>query len=336
MQKFLLNMMALFACACLPTVAAWADGEQDTETERQKKVIILRSDGCSREDTLVCWKGTIVHLIADTTLYGNHFFSWDDGVRTARRDVDTETLQTDTLILTAYFGIALDDEVDNSNLLRVIDTIHTTHERNILLKDRVLQADMWNTLTLPFALPTLEGTPLEEAEVLTYSSASTDAQLGLALQFSRTTSMQAGVPYLVKPATTLAANHIFFEDVIIDTLTYIQGADQSVSFMPALHPTTLVAGQTNIFVGANNQLYYPSASGTQGTKMKGMRAYFRVNSQSQAPAYILIEDDELGTDLTTSLAEIIEADAPVKVLQNGRLYILHAGAVYDIQGRRIQ
>ena len=75
---------------------------------------------------------------------------------------------------------------------------------NVMLQDRILYRDGdWNTLCLPFPLTTLRDTPLEGFTVMELDGTASHLDGGtLYLNFTPTTSIEAGKPYIVKSNST--------------------------------------------------------------------------------------------------------------------------------------
>ena len=161
---------------------------------------------------------------------------------------------------------------------------------DVTLAGRTLYKDGdWNTLCLPFDLGNPEAeeghhyddTQLEGATVMTL--ASTDFEDGtLTMTFADATSIEAGKPYLVKwtkpegydenPGNYNLVNPVF-EDVLVSAATANVETDYA-DFIGTFSPVTLTGGDNSVlYLGTNNQLYYPAANRT----MNACRAYFQLN-----------------------------------------------------------
>ena len=185
---------------------------------------------------------------------------------------------------TAIEGVTLVDDDDNSE--RIVDGKQT----NVQLNGRTLYRDgLWNTLCLPFGLYDLTGTPLEGAKVITLGNSSGcdtgyDESTGsLSLDFIESYSIEAGHAYLVKWETPgdPIVNPVF-ENV---TLSSEDPADQKVvsqdgciEFVGTYSPVDIfTVKKTNLFLGADNNLYYPWGEGMTEFMVNAFRAYFRLN-----------------------------------------------------------
>lgn len=200
---------------------------------------------------------------------------------------------------------------------------------------RSLKAGMYNTLCLPFNVNDLTGTPLENATVWQYNGATVENEATnkeIFLNFEEVDAIEAGKPYLVEPATDIAAP-MEFKNVTISVTKGSNVAQGDVTMHGILHPTPLQANDKSIlFLVENNNLAWANET----ANMNGMRAYFKVNDESllsaRTRAYIRREPT-VATDMeaiTTSETEI------KKVIYNGNIYIIRGDEVYTIQGNRIK
>ena len=180
--------------------------------------------------------------------------------------------------------LGLNDAADNAAILAKWNE----SARPVALSGRTLYKDgAWNTLCLPFALDSFDGTPLAGATVKTLESASFDNGT-LTLNFSENslTSIKAGKPYIVM--WTKEAGYVdddahnivnpMFRDVTISNTTADVTTDE-VIFRSIFSPYT-VSGENRslLYLGADNTLYYPSDAMTIGA----FRAYFQLKGDLTA------------------------------------------------------
>lgn len=226
--------------------------------------------------------------------------------------------------------VVLRDTENNEDLL--IDLNGSTTNVSVY---RSLTGGMYNTLCLPFDVPTLAGTPLENATVWQYNGATVKGDgtsKEIFLDFAEVTSIAAGEPYLVEPAEDIAAP-MEFKNVTISVATGSEAQHSAVTMHGILHPKELQANNKSIlFLVENNNLAWANET----ANMNGMRAYFKVNEPSllsaRTRAYIRREPT-VATDMeniTTSETEI------KKVIYNGTLYIIRGDEVYTIQGTKVK
>lgn len=152
---------------------------------------------------------------------------------------------------------------------------------SVTLQDRVLCKDgSWNTLFLPFALSSFEGTPLEGATVKTLESVSFDESNGtLTLNFSEDnlTAIDAGTPYIVKWASGSNVTSPVFQNVTINAQYNYIDKDR-VSFV-GMYNTYPIPDEDKsmLYLGTDNTLYYPNAAMTIGA----CRAFFQVTEDQE-------------------------------------------------------
>ena len=205
----------------------------------------------------------------------------------------------------------------------------------------------YNTLCLPFDLSAEQladaDCPLYNNTVKVFDYARVAAS-ELQLAITGASSIHAGVPCFVKyDGTAEAPRSIFlFKDVTIKTGLNPK-ADGEVEYRGIYNPIAVEAETDNgphhiIFVGAENQLYWPGADRT----MRGFRAYFYVGSEDLEGNPIrrgiparLVEH----TDSATGMDKITDqpsAFGTQKVLENDQVIILRNGVKYNMQGQVIR
>ena len=250
-------------------------------------------------------------------------------------------------------NLSLYDNASNATLLRDTDG----KQLNVTLSGRTLFKDgNWNTLCLPFDLSSAEigdnlgtnsdGIQLMELDIQgtydangnddadgTYKTGFDPATGTLSLYFKDATEIKAGTPYIIKwPKPSGYDDHESdydisnseFQDVIInnsdETLIRqtVESEDEHVQFIGTFSPVTLDGGdKSNLFLGADNTLHWPSADRSIGS----FRAYFHVDGGNVSAIKLHFSDDE-----TIGVVSI----------DNGQLTIDNwAGAWYDLQGRRV-
>jgi hypothetical protein len=146
--------------------------------------------------------------------------------------------------------------------------------------DRTLAADGgWYTLCLPFALTVDDITnQFKGADFEEFTSVSQDGG-SVNLKFDKVTETKAGVPYLVKPITTVD-NPVFIGKTISvsepgKVTQNING--KNYSFVGTFDPTTLPVDGTARFIGSNGgELVAPTplTPTSKGGALNGLRAYF--------------------------------------------------------------
>ena len=97
----------------------------------------------------------------------------------------------------------------------------------------------------------------------------------------------------------------------------------------------LLTSDNQRFVGPENYLYSPAVG---GTTMKSFRCYFTIpdGSPATAPgkrAKLVFAGEQTATDLEN----VERTEAPsIKVMENGILYIIRDGRMYNAQGMLVK
>ena len=265
------------------------------------------------------------------------------------------------IAMLANYAVALYDAPgtnDPTNATTIDE--HNGQITDVTISGRTLfKDDSWNTLCLPFDvtakhIEAKDGdnnyiTPFHGATIMEldvdgkYDADGSPVENGayqtgfkdgtLYLYFREVTQMEAGKPYIVRWArdtdvTDPAFGYCRMMSTAAETVT---SADGKVSFKGIYDPMTLNGGDaSNLYLGAGNQLYYPSENRT----MNAFRAYFHVDLTDDDPqgggqqtvrAFSL----HFGNDGETT--GIIEAEA------NSSLFILHSSLSgwHSLEGRKL-
>ena len=245
-------------------------------------------------------------------------------------------------------ALRLRDNDNNNNSTAISE--HDGETIAVALYGRTLYKDGdWNTLTLPFDLGDEEaerghefdGTPLEGATVKALANSESsgtgyDASTGtLTLYFVDANKIEAGVPYLVKwdkaenyddnPTDYDITNPVFLDITVSNEdpeNRKVVSNDEKVTFRGNYSPETLTGGDaSNLYLGAANQLYWPSADRT----INAFRGYFHVNLSGAGQV----------RSIRLNLGDKVTG---VTLIDNGQLTIdNYAGADswYDLQGRKL-
>ena len=228
----------------------------------------------------------------------------------------------------------LRDTEDNFSKLN--DAIDQTTNVRVF---RTLTSGMYNTLCLPFDLATLDGTPLAGAELLELSNVEvreTETTQDINLQFTETSELIAGVPYLIQPTSDITLPMEFNNVEIATTEGTIDGFDV-VTFNGILSPVTLFEGDKSVlFLTSNNILAWPNVT----ANMNGMRAYFQLtdteeSSPMQMSARISVDRGSTTEDIIV-LIPTEPQETATKIMRNGMIYILRNGEIYTIQGTKVR
>ena len=222
-----------------------------------------------------------------------------------------------------YLDISLADAADNTETL--VEYLGMT-ANSVTLSGRTLYKDgKWNTLCLPFSVDNFTGTPLEGATVKTLASTGFSGGT-LTMNFTEdVTSIEAGTPYIVKwDAGTDIVNPVFNGVIISDVTANVE--TEYVDFIGIYGPVSIyTAGKTNLYLGADNKLYYPT---DEDFKVNACRGYFQLkqgltagNQSAGVRAFVL----NFGDDETTGIISVYDSGFTV----NG------SDAWYSLDGRRL-
>ena len=217
-------------------------------------------------------------------------------------------------------SISLANAADNSTTISNANG----YVANVTLADRTLYKDGgWNTLCLPFSVNNFTGTPLEGATVKTLASTSFSGGT-LTMNFSDDlTSIEAGKPYIVKWANGTNIENPVFNGVLISNVTAKAETDYA-DFVGTYSPVSIyTAEKTNLYLGADNTLYYPTET---DFKVNACRGYFRLNGLTAGEITSDAIELNFGEDEATGIISI----------ENGKLKIENdADAWYSLDGRKL-
>lgn len=186
------------------------------------------------------------------------------------------------------------------------NTFSAQNEVNVSLA-RTLSHEYWNTFCVPFAVSSDKVNEVFGAncEIREY-----DSMDGTTMNFKSASSIEAGKPYLIKPAADVT-NPTFKGVNIVASDPEAVPADGTYQMKGTYGLTDLATDGTNLFLGDQDKFYVPSAS---GKTMKGMRAYFIVPSGTNAKAMRANIDGNVTAISNINGAEVVSV-APVYNLQ---------------------
>lgn len=173
-----------------------------------------------------------------------------------------------------YISVVTNDyqaaTVTSSNTLDevTVNSFNAQNDVDVQLK-RSLTPTQWNTFCVPFTISADVIAEKFGAGTLVYTFGSMN---GNVMNFKASTTIEAGKPYIVKPANTVV-NPTFTGVNIVASAPVKSGADGF--FMQGTYgaKTDLLDDGTNLFLGEGDKFYKPAKG---STKMKGMRAFFIV------------------------------------------------------------
>lgn len=169
---------------------------------------------------------------------------------------------------------------------------------------RTLSSSYWNTFSVPFDAAIPEGWTVKE-----FVSAEDNT-----LNFSAATTIQAGVPYLVKPEADV--ENPTFEGVLVKATEGETVSEGDYQFAAQIYNKSLATDGSIAYLATDGTIKKLTSGG-----LKGLRAYFVLPTSTPEGARIAFIDDG-GT--TTGIESVASG---VQKVENG---------VYDLQGRRVE
>lgn len=173
-----------------------------------------------------------------------------------------------------YISVVTNDyqtaTVTSSNTLDevTVNSFNAQNDVDVQLK-RSLTHTQWNTFCVPFTISADVIAEKFGAGTLVYTFGSMN---GNVMNFAPSTTIEAGKPYIVKPANTVV--NPTFTGVNIEASAPVKSGENGF-FMQGTYgaKTDLLDDGTNLFLGEGNKFYKPAKG---STKMKGLRAFFIV------------------------------------------------------------
>lgn len=257
----------------------------------------------SKSMTIATNVGKIVGIVlTGTDYYENDFkLSCNEGTYTTKDLTGTWTGKQQSVTFTNQSSArALFDKIEVTVSLVDDVTLQESESNEALLKsyanktvnatiERTMTNDGWYTLCLPFSVPAEQMSLFNGAEVWAFDAIENET----VMRFAKAETIEAGQAYLIKPTAKIVRPT--FSEVVLSCQSPTESTAQ-YAFVGTFSPTQLANDGTNLFLGANNELYRPSA--TSGA-LKALRAYFRVPKGTDEAKMRLSIDDE-----TLSIADI--------------------------------
>ena len=220
--------------------------------------------------------------------------------------------------------VVVNENADNTTALApyVGESVTATVERNFA-------SNRYYTLTLPFDMSATQVTEFfGDATVYEFYDV-VESSSEMLLQFSRTTAIEAGKPYVLLTAKGDfdAMDGFTIENVTIDTELEPVEID-GLRMVPVLDGGGIINGADQYYIW-ENALY---CAGTYPQDMPGLRAYFTSSAPLSMRARVVFEENT-----ATSLPVIGgETNNGVrKIMKDGQIIIIRGEEQYNIQGQRI-
>ena len=203
---------------------------------------------------------------------------------------------------------------------------------------RKMQAGMFNTICLPFAidLNTLpEDHPYYNATVVEFVGTEriqSGKEEMLQLNFSKVTSMQAGMPYLIQPTKDITNPYYFSNVQTGDNVAgkSVTPANSEATFQGITSPTDLDASLPIVFLVDQNRLAISTTSG----QMLGNRAYFTLLDSQNIPKRSVISIVKAPTN--NHNLYINTTPTSYKIMEDGHIWIIRGGEKYNLMGAKVK
>lgn len=195
---------------------------------------------------------------------------------------------------------------------------------------------IWNTIALPFSMTAnqIANTFGAGTRVAKLQSTSTVAsQNAINLVFAYVNEIEAGTPYIILPTET--GNGAIIESVTINTTENPVVIAGQVTMHPVLKTISYNYGNGDpikFFLSADGDLHYNEASNS----IKALRAYFTFDNVTSIAAAAQVRARVVfNENVETGMDNLINENAPLKVIENGQLIIIRDGVKYNIQGQKL-
>lgn len=261
--------------------------------------------------------------------------SWNAAVQNLRNFVGTRVSKLQTLFTSKNSGVVyLDEAADNTPALSAAlgSSGSAVVARTVLA--RTATAGTWNTVCLPFKVSANRIKYLfgEGTVVQAFTGVTRGADGEVYLDFTPVATMEAGKPYLVRPALDVDRAFPFFE-MGFSSPTPQTVTHDGYAFSGTYAPTQLAADGSQLFVASGNRLLRPSA----GSKpLKGFRAYFTLPADAAASVRMRIAD--AATAIGTAPVERARGDGRVYTLSGQCVGTSLDGlphGIYIVNGKKV-
>ena len=223
------------------------------------------------------------------------------------------------------------ETTDSENTIESDLNVLVGSTKNLTINRTMYKDGDFNTLCLPFSLPSLSGTPLEGGELFAFEGATKNGD-EIQLNIVPVSAIEAGKPYLIRWTGGDIIYTMTFNNVAITAYEGQTIGSEGVQFVGTMGQSELTEGNQNqLFVGANNTLYWPNTN----NKLKGFRAYFLVSGDVAphgAPARMVIRNAPTGMDQITNN----QSQRNNKVVRDGQLIILRNDMEYNANGQIVR
>lgn len=198
---------------------------------------------------------------------------------------------------------------------------------------RTIKAGMYNTFCLPFAVDHDQCKDIfgSDVQIRTLDEATVETgDFVLNLNFKNASDIYPGTPVLIKTSRDIV--NPVFTGVKFTTATPASTTKTNANFVGTFIKDEIPADPNNLFMGANNTLYFP----TVNLPILGMRAYFVVHDAlaGAIKRARIVENGQVATEIEL-IMEQPNANSQ-KLIENGQLIIIRDGIRYNALGIKLQ
>ena len=278
-------------------------GSTTTISTTKGKIVRIEMLGCGHLDIVNSDKGTFDKGKSDAVWTGSE------------KSVNFQTNSGTTTPTVSTFRVYVEyPNVKTFEYKENEDNNIEVWENSDITLNRTLVADKWNTLCVPFAISEEEikanfgeGTLVEKFEAVN----------GNTVNFTDATSIEPGVPYLIKPTVTGTAYTFNGKDVIADAPKTEGNAD--VTFKGIYSPTDITNDGTVKAAGVteDGKVLFVNA----GSQTKAFRCFFTISDNASiTPAMLKISIK----GVETAINSIVTGNSNAT-----------DNAIYNLQGQRV-
>ena len=304
------------------------------------------------------WNGTAVE---DDNLHGSYWIDTEDEsnptTKAYRLKIENnEVTEMQKMAKTSYYSVRTVQTASAPIKLSEYDQPEVFAAKKAALSSQTTvgiyrtlrKAGCFNTLTLPFNVPDIAASPLAGAQVYEFVGATVENG---ALQLDITpllgNALTAGTPYLIQWSNTgEVLFDMTFADITWDADNTADDAGASPVVFHGFYGRTHIdndmdseSNHLNLFLGANNTLYWPTDGSDADAKMLGFRAWFQITNSgaSLAPIYRGMPAALRIRSTATDMEQITDDRLPMtnKVIKDGRIIIIRNGEKYSITGQKL-
>lgn len=184
---------------------------------------------------------------------------------------------------------------------------------------RTFASNHWNTICLPFDVS--KGALKEAMGENCALRKFTKKVENNVLKFENAVAIEAGVPYLIKPAAKVENpifSNVVYKDVKPQT---VQDETKQYAFVGTLDPVKLSVDGSDLFLLANGNLAKPKSD--KVSEMYGMRAYFKINEQSSSSAKQITYAIDCGSETVNGI-QLLSSHLST-----------HSQHIYNLQGEDV-